>query len=210
MTDKSERKHAAEIIRSRIGQDFDGEAHFTELEANTFIRLLLEPASPSPPPSAGVDAVAVKALPWSAPHPNTTFPSWHAQMPALRIGYSIKTGEMQLRGEFALFADFGSGSRWVSGHDTLDAAKAAAQADYEARIRSALTPAPTPVEAGGEAAQELLDKALSLLGRCHTVLFNMARENKGAIFNRWPISHEPLRADARNLLPLIDEVLGHD
>jgi hypothetical protein len=38
----------------------------------------------------------------------------------------------------------------------------------------------------------------------------MAKENEGAIFNRWPIHHEPLRSDARNLLPLIDEVLGDD
>ncbi|WP_089177180.1 hypothetical protein [Bosea sp. AS-1] len=67
-------------------------------------------------------------------------------------------------------------------------------------------------EAGGEAdaTQKLLDKALTVLGRCHTVLFNMAKENEGAIFNRWPIHHEPLRSDARNLLPLIDEVLGDD
>lgn len=50
----------------------------------------------------------------------------------------------------------------------------------------------------------------SLLRRCRTVLGNMALENEGAIFsfNRWPINHEPLRADARNLVPLIDAVLG--
>lgn len=71
--------------------------------------------------------------------------------------------------------------------------------------------APSPADAKTLAAtQELLDKALNVLGRCHTVLFNMAKENEGAIFNRWPIHHEPLRSDARNLLPLIDEVLGHD
>ena len=39
------------------------------------------------------------------------------------------------------------------------------------------------------------------------ILGNMAAENKDAIINRWPIKHEPLRADARNLLPLIDKVL---
>ncbi len=47
----------------------------------------------------------------------------------------------------------------------------------------------------------------ALLARCRTVLGNMARENEGAIFNRWPIDHEPLRNDARNLLPLIDEAI---
>lgn len=47
----------------------------------------------------------------------------------------------------------------------------------------------------------------SLLERCRTVLGNMALENEGAIFNRWPISHEPLRHDAKNLVPLIDAAL---
>lgn len=47
----------------------------------------------------------------------------------------------------------------------------------------------------------------NILQRCRTVLANMALENEGAIFRRWPINHEPLRADARNLLPLIDDVL---
>lgn len=48
----------------------------------------------------------------------------------------------------------------------------------------------------------------SILLRCQTVLGNMAMENEGAIFNRWPINHEPLRSDARNLLPLIKEALA--
>jgi hypothetical protein len=52
------------------------------------------------------------------------------------------------------------------------------------------------------------DEARALLERCRTVLGNMARENEGAIFNRWPINHEPLRADARNLLPLIEKEIG--
>lgn len=49
-----------------------------------------------------------------------------------------------------------------------------------------------------------------ILMRCRTVLANMALENEGhkAIFNRWPISHEPLRSDAKNLVPLIDEALA--
>lgn len=52
------------------------------------------------------------------------------------------------------------------------------------------------------------DEARALLERCRTVLGNMARENEGAIFNRWPINHAPLRADARNLLPLIEKEIG--
>jgi hypothetical protein len=50
----------------------------------------------------------------------------------------------------------------------------------------------------------------ALLCRCRTVLANMARENEGAMFGRWPINHEPLRADARNLVPLIDAVVAAD
>jgi hypothetical protein len=48
------------------------------------------------------------------------------------------------------------------------------------------------------------------LRRCQTVLGNMAEENEGAIFNRWPINHEPLRNDARNLLPEIDAALASE
>jgi len=49
-----------------------------------------------------------------------------------------------------------------------------------------------------------------LLCDCHVVLSNMARENRPRslwqVFTtpRWPISHEPLRADARHLLPRIE------
>ena len=50
-------------------------------------------------------------------------------------------------------------------------------------------------------------KLEAALVRCKTVLGNMALENEGATFNRWPISHEPLRNDARNLLPVIDAAL---
>lgn len=48
----------------------------------------------------------------------------------------------------------------------------------------------------------------ALLERCRTVLGNMAMENPGSWFFRWPIHHEPLRADARELLPLIDAAIG--
>ena len=47
----------------------------------------------------------------------------------------------------------------------------------------------------------------ALLARCQVVLSNMAMENEGAIFNRWPISHEPLRADAKSILPDVDAAL---
>jgi len=51
------------------------------------------------------------------------------------------------------------------------------------------------------------NRLLGLLGRCRTILANMALEREGAIFRRWPISHEPLRADAKNVLPLIDAAI---
>lgn len=52
------------------------------------------------------------------------------------------------------------------------------------------------------------EKLAHILMRCRTVLGNMALENEGALVWRWPISHEPLRADAKNLVPLIDEALS--
>ncbi len=55
-----------------------------------------------------------------------------------------------------------------------------------------------------------VEKLYNALMRARTVLGNMAAENEGAIFFRWPISHEPLRSDAKNLLPVIDEALGID
>lgn len=55
--------------------------------------------------------------------------------------------------------------------------------------------------------KESTEDLVAVLKRCRTVLGNMAIENEGAIFFRWPINHEPLRADARNLVPLIDEIL---
>ena len=49
---------------------------------------------------------------------------------------------------------------------------------------------------------------VSVLERCRTILGNMALENpRGVFVRRWPINHEPLRADANNLLPDIDGVL---
>ena len=50
--------------------------------------------------------------------------------------------------------------------------------------------------------------ALIMLDHCRTILSNLARENEGAIFDRWPIKAEPLRADAKRLLPELAELLG--
>jgi hypothetical protein len=50
-----------------------------------------------------------------------------------------------------------------------------------------------------------------MLRRCRTVLGNMAEEREGywneLLGRRWPVNHEPLRMDAKNLVPLIDDLL---
>jgi hypothetical protein len=51
------------------------------------------------------------------------------------------------------------------------------------------------------------DALIHVLNRCKMILSNMALENEGSFFNRWPIHHEPLRSDAKHLLPLIDATL---
>ncbi len=52
-----------------------------------------------------------------------------------------------------------------------------------------------------------VERMREVLKRTRTVLGNMALENEGAVFNRWPINHEPLRSDAKHLLPIIDAAL---
>ncbi|UGB26399.1 hypothetical protein LPC10_01925 [Methylorubrum sp. B1-46] len=49
------------------------------------------------------------------------------------------------------------------------------------------------------------------LDRTRNVLNNMAMEHETgwrSIFARWPIHHEPLRSDARGLLPVVDAALA--
>lgn len=46
--------------------------------------------------------------------------------------------------------------------------------------------------------------------RARTVLGNMAMERPDATFFRWIVPHEPLRADAKELLPVIDTALGQE
>jgi hypothetical protein len=62
--------------------------------------------------------------------------------------------------------------------------------------------------AGTPATINRIEALEAALRRCQTVLGNMAQKNEGTIFNRWPINHEPLRSDARNLLPIIDAALA--
>ncbi len=65
-------------------------------------------------------------------------------------------------------------------------------------------------EAENAKKAERIRQLRSVLERCRTVLGNMALETERhplSLLPRWPISHEPLRADARNLLPIIDKEL---
>lgn len=50
---------------------------------------------------------------------------------------------------------------------------------------------------------------VAVLVRAQTILENMAMERTPAALwgNRWPIHHEPLRADAKALLPVIRAAL---
>ncbi len=66
------------------------------------------------------------------------------------------------------------------------------------------------ITACGELSDEI-ERLRRALERARTILGNMAKENPPVIafgWQRWPISHEPLRADARRLLPDIDAILA--
>jgi hypothetical protein len=55
---------------------------------------------------------------------------------------------------------------------------------------------------------ETVARLRRLLERAEIILGNMAMENSNKFFGRrWPIHHEPLRADAKSLLPEIAAAL---
>ena len=76
------------------------------------------------------------------------------------------------------------------GHDVYEAARE----EYRKKIR--------------ELAEEN-ERLRAALRRARTVLTNMTLEygRWGSWMGRWQISHEPLRADAKNLLPVIEAAL---
>lgn len=61
-------------------------------------------------------------------------------------------------------------------------------------------------------AAAIAGRMRSALERCRAVFSNMARENysRGLFRPRWPVHHEPLRADALALLPVVDAALAGD
>ena len=99
--------------------------------------------------AAKAGVVRVKPLVWT----NREYDwSWWADIPFGR-------GMYQIRHEVGYFVDFDDET--ISGcHRTLGAAKAAAQADYEARILAALEPAPVSDEALIRAALEAAAETL--------------------------------------------------
>ena len=56
-------------------------------------------------------------------------------------------------------------------------------------------------------AADRIEQLKTALRWSMNILENMAQENEGAIFFRWPIHHEPLRADARAFLPIARKAL---
>jgi chromosome segregation ATPase len=95
--------------------------------------------------------------------------------------------------------------------DVLEQAKRAERAEAEVtRLTEEEAEAVKYHRQRAERAEARVSDLEVVLHSSRTILGNMAAENKDAIINRWPIKHEPLRADARNLLPLIDKVLYGD
>lgn len=115
------------VAEGREGRNHDTEAGdaqrvLSEIEAEI---AALSVAKPQPAPS-----VAVKALEWNPYRAETPFGYYD-----INDQRDVPESELKGREPFLL-----TGSRLdYSRHPTLDAARAAAQADYEARIRSALS-----------------------------------------------------------------------
>lgn len=158
MTDKSlaisqEAKDAVAAAFQRMHRDVcyphasDGEAAWAATE---IIAAYLS-ASPSPPPSAGVDAVAVKAL--------------------LNFDVREYVDEYEFRG------DAGDYQPTERERVLLEDAIAGVVGSIHDAIRSALTPAPTPVEAGGEAVAFPADGEL----------LHMERFDDRAAFWKWAL-----------------------
>ena len=98
------------------------------------------------------------------------------------------------------------GGRWLR-YLTFDRP---AEAEYTRNITPLYSVSPQPMSVT-EVLREVAEPLARTLIRCQTVLGNMAEENEGPgvfFFNRWPINHEPLRADAKNLVPIVSQALS--
>lgn len=92
--------------------------------------------------------------------------------------------------------------RWLKGEGRTD----------EDAIRAAVTnQVLVSTRPDYDALAERCDRLEHALRWAQTILANMAMEHTTGwrgIFARWPISHEPLRADARGALPVIEKALA--
>jgi hypothetical protein len=106
---------------------------------------------PTPPVEVGaIDrAREIKPLKWSEPHPSTKYPNWFAQVYAIRFEARIDTSRAGMFGKFPLSIN---GLTVDEQFDSLEGAKAYAQANYEVRVRSAFNAALSTPAASGEAS----------------------------------------------------------
>jgi hypothetical protein len=110
------------------------------------IRAALSAAQPVP----GVKELEWAETCWQDGHPIR----WTGQIAGARLFYLIKH---DVDGKFECCD---------RDHESLDEAKATAQADFEARIRSALIPTPQPVESQGEPVAKRYCQCKSLTNPC--------------------------------------------
>ncbi|QRG06148.1 hypothetical protein EZH22_24695 [Xanthobacter dioxanivorans] len=127
--------------------------HIDELEMDlASLRTAVALASTQAPQPGG--AVKVKALEWVKCHAG-----YSAEVPFGEYGCDLDQDE-----EVALYPWICSSPEDILGHcETLDEAKAAAQADYERRILAALEPTPAPSFAKGAEAMDWRERDLDLI-----------------------------------------------
>jgi len=104
-------------------------------------------AVPSHAPNGNAGEAQVRPLVWNEPHPSHRYPNWAAGHYSVRFEARIDTSKPLMWGQFPLSIN---GEMIGTKFDTVEQAKAYAQADYEKRIRRILaaalaTPAAAPI-----------------------------------------------------------------
>ena len=111
----------------------EGECEGLAIDADQALAILSHVLS-GDPALAVAPGVEVKPLKWTDPGSVATYPIWEAR--GLRYYYSIRTDGPSRHGKYC--ATVNGDYLRDGGFEDLEAAKAAAQADYTARIMSAL------------------------------------------------------------------------
>lgn len=123
---------------SAVLEHFDGKRRDKDwFETERLVRAALSASS------RHAVGVAIKPLVWQEPHPSHKYPNWHAMQPAVRFHARIDTSRAAMWGKFPLAID---GSMVDQKFDTVEAAKAFAEARYRDLVSSLLTPAPERTE----------------------------------------------------------------